>query len=28
MTATLLSAVQALGVRAIISRGWSNLGTK
>jgi UDP:flavonoid glycosyltransferase YjiC (YdhE family) len=28
MTATLLSAVEALGVRAIISRGWSNLGTE
>lgn len=28
MTATLLSAVQALGIRAIISRGWSNLGTE
>lgn len=26
MTAILLAAIQACGVRAIISRGWSNLG--
>jgi UDP:flavonoid glycosyltransferase YjiC (YdhE family) len=26
MTATLLEAVRATGVRAIISKGWSNLG--
>lgn len=27
MTAILLAAIRACGVRAIISRGWSNLGT-
>lgn len=28
MTRTLLGAVRACGVRAIISRGWSNLGAE